>query len=92
MAVPSSKTNRGRTGKLLLQYLAGWLLFGLALHLFFAPLNQIRVPLFGFPLGLYLAMQGALIAFIVLLFMFAKRRDEREKHADGADEGGIRSG
>jgi len=85
MAVPSSKINRGRIRKLLLQYLAGWLVFGLALHLFFAPLNQIRVPLFGFPLGFYLATQGALIAFIVMLLMFAKLGDERDRRASGAD-------
>jgi len=59
--------------------------FGLALHLFFAPLNQIRVPLLGFPLGIYLATQGALIAFIVMLLMFAKLGDERDRRATGAD-------
>jgi putative solute:sodium symporter small subunit len=82
MAVPRSKTNRGRTRKLLLKYLAAWLLFGVAVHLFFGPLNKISVPVFGFPLGLYLAAQGALIAFIVMLFVFARQQDEREHRSD----------
>ena len=85
MAVPSSKVNRGRTRKLLLKYLAAWLFFGVAVHLFFAPLNQIRIPVFGFPLGLYLAAQGALIVFIIMLFVFAKQQDEREHGAEGGD-------
>ena len=79
MAVPSSKANRGRTRKLLLKYLAAWLFFGIALHFYFVPLNRIRVPVLGFPLGLYLAAQGALIVFILMLFVFAKRQDERER-------------
>jgi putative solute:sodium symporter small subunit len=82
MAVPRSKANRGRTRKLLLKYLAAWLLFGVAVHLFFGPLNRISVPVLGFPLGLYLAAQGALIAFIVMLFVFAKQQDEREHGTD----------
>lgn len=82
MAVPRSKANRGRTRRLLLKYLAAWLLFGVAVHVFFGPLNKISVPVLGFPLGLYLAAQGALIAFIVMLFVFARQQDEREHGAD----------
>ena len=76
MAVPRSRENWAKTRRLLLAYLAAWLIFSVSLHLFVGALNKISVPLFGFPLGLYLAVQGALIAFIVMLFMFAKQQDE----------------
>jgi putative solute:sodium symporter small subunit len=69
----------------MLKYLAAWLLFGVAVHLFFGPLNKISVPVLGFPLGLYLAAQGALIAFIVMLFMFAKQQSDREQSAADRD-------
>ena len=65
----------------MIKYLAAWLVFGLAVHLFFGPLNKINVPLLGFPLGLYLALQGALILFIVMLFMFARQQSDREQSA-----------
>ena len=65
----------------MIKYLAAWLVFGLAVHLFFGPLNKINVPLLGFPLGLYLALQGALILFIVMLLMFARQQSDREQSA-----------
>ena len=84
MAVPRPRAKWPRTRKLMIKYLAAWLVFGLAVHLFFGPLNKISVPLLGFPLGLYLALQGALIVFIVMLFMFAKQQNDRE-HSAGRD-------
>jgi putative solute:sodium symporter small subunit len=65
----------------MLKCLAAWLVFGLAVRLFSGPLNQISVPLLGFPLAPYLALQGALIVFIVMLFMFAKQQNDREQSA-----------
>jgi putative solute:sodium symporter small subunit len=82
MAVPRAKSSPGRTRKLILKYLAAWLVFGVAVHVFFGPLNKIDIPVLGIPLGLYLAAQGALIVFIVMLFVFAKRQDEREHGTD----------
>jgi putative solute:sodium symporter small subunit len=58
----------------MVKYLVAWLIFGLAVHLFVEPLNRINIPLLGFPLGVYLAAQGALIVFIVMLFTFAQQR------------------
>jgi putative solute:sodium symporter small subunit len=65
---------RSRTRRLMVKYLVAWLIFGLAVHLFVGPLNRINIPLLGFPLGVYLAAQGALIVFIVMLFTFAQQR------------------
>jgi putative solute:sodium symporter small subunit len=65
---------RSRTRRLMVKYLVAWLIFGLAVHLFVEPLNRINIPLLGIPLGVYLAAQGALIVFIVMLFTFAQQR------------------
>jgi putative solute:sodium symporter small subunit len=40
-------------------------------------LNKITI--LGFPLGFYMAAQGALIAFVVMLFVFAKQQDNIDR-------------
>ena len=40
--------------------------------MFVVPLNKIVIPILDFPLGFYMAAQGSLIVFVVMLFMFAK--------------------
>lgn len=47
-----------------------WLVFAFAVYMFFDPLKRINLLIFGFPLGFYLAAQGALIVFVVILFTF----------------------
>jgi putative solute:sodium symporter small subunit len=59
-----------------------WLVFGLAVTLFVVPLNRIKIPLLGFPLGIYLAAQGALIVFVMMLFTFAQQRERIERDKD----------
>jgi putative solute:sodium symporter small subunit len=66
----------------MLKYLVAWLVFGLAVTLFVDPLNRINIPVLGFPLGVYLAAQGALIVFVVMLFTFAQQRDRIEREKD----------
>ena len=66
---------RSRMRSLILKYLVAWLLFGLVVTVFVAPLNHLKLPLLGFPLGIYLAAQGALIMFVVMLFTFAQQRE-----------------
>ena len=48
-------------------------LFAFAAPLLVEPLNLIRIG--GFPLGFYLAAQGALIAFVTIAFVSAARQD-----------------
>jgi putative solute:sodium symporter small subunit len=38
------------------------------------PLNQIRF--FGLPLGFWIAQQGAIYVFVVLIFVYARRMDK----------------
>jgi putative solute:sodium symporter small subunit len=68
---------RGRRCKnLILAMLAGWVFFFLAVHLYILKLNRIIVPVIGLPLGFYMAVQGAIIVFVIFLFWFA-RQDRR---------------
>lgn len=62
-----------KTSKLMYIMLGLWIFFSFALHIFVVPLNNIVI--FGFPVGFYMAAQGSLIAFVVMLFWFAKAQD-----------------
>ena len=74
-----ARVRRSRTWILMARYLVAWSVFGLAVYLFFEPLNRIKLPLFGVPLGLYVTAQGALIVFVVMLFTFAHQRSRTGK-------------
>jgi putative solute:sodium symporter small subunit len=50
-----------------------WLIFAFAVHIFAQYLNQITF--LGFPLGYYMAVQGSLIAFVVIIFFQNDRQD-----------------
>lgn len=50
-----------------------WVIFGYVIHMFVFDLNQITF--LGFPLGFYMAAQGSLIVFVVILVVFAKTQD-----------------
>ena len=52
-----------------------WVFFGFIVHMFVGPLNKIVIA--GFPLGFYMAAQGSLIIFVVALFWFGKRQNQR---------------
>lgn len=63
-----------RTRNLMIGHLIVWFIFAYGVHWFAVPLNNINF--FGWPLGYYMAAQGALIVFVVQLFMF-----NRQQHA-----------
>lgn len=58
-----------RTKSLMIRTLVIWFIFSFAIHWFASELNGVSF--FGFPLGFYMAAQGSLIAFVVLIFWFA---------------------
>ncbi len=76
------RVRRSRIRSLMVRYLLAWLVFGFAMTLFFGPLNRINIPVFGFPLGVYIAAQGALIMFVAMLFTFAQQRERAERGDD----------
>ena len=48
--------------------------------LFVDALNQVR--LFGFPLGFFMAQQGAIYVFVLLIFYYAWRMNRLERELD----------
>ncbi len=72
------------TTRLMWIHLGIWLFFGYIIHLFVNQLNQIVI--IGFPLGFYMAAQGSLIAFVVMLFLFAKQQDNIDREYGFAED------
>ncbi len=75
-----------KTTRLMLTHLGVWLFFGYVIHFFVVPLNNIHIPILGFPLGFYMAAQGSLIAFVVMLFLFARQQDKIDRDHGYAEE------
>jgi putative solute:sodium symporter small subunit len=73
MANSNAEGHWGATSKLMWIALALWVFFGFVIHFFVNSLNSIVI--FGFPIGFWFAGQGSLIAFVLLLFWFARRQD-----------------
>jgi putative solute:sodium symporter small subunit len=75
-----------RTRSLMFAHLAVWFFFGYVVHMFVKPLNQIVIPVLDFPLGFYMAAQGSLIAFVVMLFLFARQQDRIDRQHGVAED------
>lgn len=73
-----------RTSTLMWIMFALWVFFSFVVHVFVEPLNSITF--LGFPLGFYMAAQGSLIAFVVMLFLFAKRQDTIDREEGVAED------
>ena len=73
MAAHNDTDYWARTRSLMITCLVIWGIFGYLIHAFARPLNEIVI--MGFPLGFYMAAQGSLIIFVLLIFWFAKRQD-----------------
>jgi putative solute:sodium symporter small subunit len=56
--------------------------------LFVEPLNGVRIPGTGFPLGFWFAQQGSMYVFVVLIFVYVvlMNRLDREFDVDEGDE------
>jgi putative solute:sodium symporter small subunit len=75
-----------KTSRLMFTHLGVWFFFGFIIHMFVVPLNKITIPILGFPLGFYMAAQGSLIVFVVMLFIFAKQQDKIDREYGFAEE------
>jgi putative solute:sodium symporter small subunit len=75
-----------KTTRLMLMHLGTWFFFGYIIHMFVGPLNKIVIPILGFPLGFYMAAQGSLIVFVVMLFMFARQQNRIDREHGYAEE------
>ncbi|MCU0819123.1 MAG: DUF4212 domain-containing protein [Beijerinckiaceae bacterium] len=73
-----------KTSKLMVTMMVLWVIFGFVVHMFVTPLNGIKI--LGFPLGFYMAAQGSLIVFVVMLFSFAKAQDNIDRECGVAED------
>lgn len=84
MSDQQDKAYWAKTSSLMYLMMGLWIFFGYAIHFFVAPLNSIKIA--GFPLGFYMAAQGSLIAFVVMLFWFAKAQDKIDRDSGVAED------
>ena len=75
-----------KTTNLMLIHLGVWFFFGFIIHMFVNVLNKVKIPVLDFPLGFYMAAQGSLIVFVVMLFMFARQQDKIDREFGVAED------
>lgn len=73
-----------RTSALMWIMLILWAIFSFVIHMFVNQLNTINI--LGFPLGFYMAAQGSLLAFVIMLFFFQKRQDTIDRQEGVAED------
>lgn len=73
-----------RTSTLMWIMFALWVLFSFVVHFFVESLNAITF--LGFPLGFYMAAQGSLVIFVVMLVVYAKRQDTIDREEGVAED------
>ena len=73
-----------RTRNLMITTLAIWFFFAFLIHLFVKSLNEIVI--YGFPLGFYMAAQGSIAVFVVLIFWFAWKQNKIDEECGMAEE------
>jgi putative solute:sodium symporter small subunit len=84
MSEPNAEAHWAKTSNLMLLMMGLWAFFSFIVHMFVVPLNGIKI--LGFPLGFYMAAQGSLIAFVVMLFWFAKAQDKIDREYGFAED------
>jgi putative solute:sodium symporter small subunit len=73
-----------KTRNLMFIMLGLWVFFGYVIHMFVESLNNIVI--LGFPLGFYMAAQGSLIIFVIMLFVFARRQNAIDEEHGVAED------
>ena len=84
MASSNDEAWWSKTKGLMVTTLIIWFIFSFGIHFFVNSLNKIVI--FGFPLGFYMAAQGSLIVFVILIFWFAGRQDSIDREFGVAEE------
>ncbi len=77
-------THWRRTRNLMWTTLAIWFVFSFVVHWFANALNGSTF--LDFPLGFYMAAQGSLFVFVVLIFWFARTQDKIDRECGVAEE------
>jgi putative solute:sodium symporter small subunit len=84
MAQPDRVRYWEKTRSLMFLMIGLWVFFGYIIHAFVHQLNTITI--LGFPLGFYMASQGSLIAFVIMLFWFARKQNSIDEEHGVAEE------
>jgi putative solute:sodium symporter small subunit len=84
MAVHDRERHWEQTRNLMFVALGVWFFFAFVIHFFVVQLNSIVI--LGFPLGFYMASQGSLIVFVILLFWFARAQNRIDRDHGMAEE------
>ena len=84
MATPDRVSYWTKTRNLMIVMMALWVFFGYVVHMFVGSLNNIVI--LGFPFGYYMAAQGSLIAFVIMLFVFAGRQNAIDEEHGVAED------
>lgn len=84
MAQSNADRYWGRTSTLMWIMFALWVFFSFVIHFFVESLNNFKV--LGFPLGFYMAAQGSLIAFVIMLFVFSSRQEAIDRQEGVAED------
>jgi putative solute:sodium symporter small subunit len=84
MSESTAEVHWAKTSKLMILMMVLWAFFSFFVHMFVTPLNGIKI--MGFPLGFYMAAQGSLIAFVVMLFWFARAQDKIDRECGFAED------
>jgi putative solute:sodium symporter small subunit len=74
----------GKTRGLMVTALVIWAIFSFVIHFFVRSLNETVI--LGFPLGYYMAAQGSLIVFVILVFWFSGRQDAIDREFGVAED------
>ena len=77
-------THWRRTRSLMWVTLVIWFVFSFLVHWFADALNEMSF--LGFPLGFYMAAQGSLVVFVVLIFWFARAQDKIDRECGVAED------
>lgn len=69
-----------RNLRLVISLLVVWFIVSCVLGIFLSEkLNEISFPMSGFPFGFWIAQQGSIYVFIILIFIYAWRMDRLDK-------------
>ena len=84
MSTDDREVHWERTRRLMIVTLSIWFFFAFVVHWFANALNGISF--LGFPLGFYMAAQGSLIAFVILIFWFNYAQDKIDRECGFAED------
>ncbi len=80
----TSAAHWSKTKNLPIIVLAIWFVFSYLIHWFAGSLNAMSF--MGFPLGYYMAAQGSLFIFVVLIFWLARQQEKIDEEFGVAEE------